>query len=62
MSRLIRFYSFLLFTIVVSTPFLGPTLIKHGIPQSVLMLVGIGCGYLLWYLVSKQDESDENRA
>jgi hypothetical protein len=62
MSRLIRFYSFLLVGIVAVTPFLGPTLIKHGIPLSVLVVVGLGCGYLLGYLVSKQADSDEVRA
>lgn len=62
MSRLIHFYSFLLVAIVVVSPFLGPTLIKHGFPQSVLLVVGLGCGYLLGYLVSKQTGNVRKRA
>ena len=58
MSRLIRFYSFLLVAIVATSPFLEPTLIKHGFPEEIVVLVhlalGFVCGVLLWYLVSKQ--------
>jgi hypothetical protein len=53
---------YLVLAIAAGTPFLGPTLIKHGIPQSVLMVVGFGSGYLLGYLVCKQADSDQNRA
>jgi hypothetical protein len=57
MSRLIRFYSSLIVAIVAMSPFLGPTLIKHGFPQEIVLLVhlvlGSVCGLLIWYLVSK---------
>jgi len=62
MSRLIRFYSFLVVAIAVVSPFLGPTLIKHDFPQSVLLVVGFGCGYLLGYLGVKQAGNAQKRA
>lgn len=62
MSHSIRFFSFLVVAIAVVSPFLGPTLIKHGFPQSVLLVVGLGCGYLLGYLVSKQAGNVQERA
>lgn len=61
MSRLIRFYSFLLVGIVAVSPFLGPTLTKHGISQSVLLVPGLVCGILLGYLVPWKDGSAQNR-
>lgn len=62
MSRLINLYSFLIVAIAAVSPFLGPTLIKHGFPQwPVLLVLGFVCGTLLRYLVSKQVDAVQNR-
>ena len=59
--RLTNFYSFLIAAIGTLSPFLGPTLIKHGIPQGpALLVLGFVCGTLL-YFVSKQVGALQNR-
>jgi hypothetical protein len=66
MSRLIRFSSFLIVAIAAVSPFFGPTLIKHGVPQETVLLaqlvLGFPCGTLLGYLVSKQVVAVQNQA
>jgi len=55
MSCLSYFYFILITVFIAISPSLGPTLIKHGFEQEIiLLLLGVCCGILLKHLTSGQ--------